>query len=429
MPNLRPKRPGGKSHADVISKNKMEEVGTLLQNGPHLIKRILRVFSAREIHRVSGVCRTWQKYAGLVLKERRRVLTMIVPRYYNHYGPPAPPANVDNPEMKRFLRDLDMDCGVAFMFEGMTHVPSLDRPASIAIPPWTPSRRVNVEEIISCLTPSSVVIGALSYEGLISTLASYPEHRHIANDCLSAFLVPKSLPEGTHMSHFSLSLTQAEKVVKRKLNKATFAQVFQWPEDQPAKCIIMITTDFVPTQVVRKLLRAIRVLHDGEVALAGGLGEVFSSAFSPENYRPSAYEIDDDTDESSTMPVFGGLVFGGENVRAASLVIGEDDRTKESVRERLMELKAKVEAWGECRQKFGFVFASCIRGWELFHAYDVEIAVFKELMPDIPLNGMCTEGEYGWDFPLPLAQPAKKSRRSNDAVLIRTNSFAIVGFV
>uniref|UniRef100_A0A914UKZ9 F-box domain-containing protein n=1 Tax=Plectus sambesii TaxID=2011161 RepID=A0A914UKZ9_9BILA len=415
----------------------MEEVGALLQSAPHLIKRILRALSARELHRVSRVCRTWQKYAALVLKERRRVLAMIVPRYYNHYGPPAPPANVDNPEMKRFLRDLDMDCGVAIMFDGMTHVPSLDRPASVAIPPWTPSRRINVTEILSCLTPSSVVIGARSYEGLISTLASYPEYRHIANDCVIAFLVPKSLPEGVQVSHFSLSLTRAKEVVKRKLNRGSFAEVFNWPKDQPAKCIILMTADFVPTQVNRQLLSAIRALHDGQVALAGGLGEVFSSAFSSaekDHCSADEYDGDDDGDDeagfSIIKPAFVGLLFGGENVRAASLVIGQDDQTKESVRERLMELKAKVEAWGECRQKFGFVFTSCIRGWELFRADDVEIAVFKELMPDIPLNGMCTEGEYGWDFPLPLApQPAKKSKRSNDAVLISTNTFGIVGFV
>uniref|UniRef100_A0A914WLJ3 FIST C-domain domain-containing protein n=1 Tax=Plectus sambesii TaxID=2011161 RepID=A0A914WLJ3_9BILA len=388
----------------------MEEVGALLQSGPELIKRILRALSARELHRVSRVCRTWQKYAALVLKERRFALTMTATKQNQDNSHEA---IVDNPETKQFLRDLDMDCGLAIMFLAIAH-PSSYPPAFVA----TLSSSVQIDggmdsrAMRSYFSPSSALIGAVCSSGIIGTSVdgSCHEQQEPAVDCLSAFLMPKALPEGAQMSHFSLSLTQARQLVKSEFNREAFAQAFNWPVDQATKCIILVAAEFVSPQVDRKLLSAIRVLHDGEVALAGGIADqVFSSA--------------------CVKPAYVGLVFGGENVRAASLVIGQDDRTKESVKTRLTELKTKVEAWGECRQKFGFMFACCGRGRTLFDADDIETGVFKELMPDIPLNGMFSLGEFGWEFPLPLAQSAKKSKRSNDDILSYTTTFAVVGFV
>uniref|UniRef100_A0A914ULE3 F-box domain-containing protein n=1 Tax=Plectus sambesii TaxID=2011161 RepID=A0A914ULE3_9BILA len=434
MPNLRPKRAGGKSHADVTSRDKIEEDGTLLQNGPQIIKRILRVLSAREIHRVSGVCRTWQKYAALVLKERRRVLTIITSKQNRRRTERE--VIVDNPETKRFLRDLDMDCGLAIMFREFER-------RSLDTSPDTSSGaevedRMDFEAMDSHLSPSSTVIGALCSTRIFGTSADWSgREQQFPYQGLSALLVPKSLPEGTQISHFSLSLTQAKKMVKSELNRATFAWAYQWPKDQVTKCIIVMAAKFVETQMHQELLSAIRSLQDGDVALAGGVtNEVYSSEFSideTELYRASEY--DDDYDEESEEyfsimhPAYVGIAFGGENVRAASLVIGEDDRTKESVGKRLTELKAKVEAWGECRQKFGFMFASCSRGRPLIDADNAAAVVFKELMPDIPLTGFFSNGEFGWDFPLPLAQSTKKPKLSDNFVVDCAVTIAIVGFV
>jgi hypothetical protein len=130
-------------------------------------------------------------------------------------------------------------------------------------------------------------------------------------------------------------------------------------------------------------------------------------------------------------PAIVGLLFGGENIRAASLVIGQRDNTKDDVRKRLMELKATVATWGECKQKLGFMFACCGRGEGLHGATDVETGIFKELMPDVLLNGMFSLGEFGWDFltPSPVEQPAKKKPKQNDIILGYTTTIAVVGFV
>uniref|UniRef100_A0A914UKH4 F-box domain-containing protein n=1 Tax=Plectus sambesii TaxID=2011161 RepID=A0A914UKH4_9BILA len=426
----------------------MEEIGTLLLNGSHIIKPILRALSARELHCVSRVCQTWQKYVTVVLKERRRVLTMTATQLNQEN---ALEAVVDNPETKRFLQDVDMDCGLTIMFLKIPR--PWPRPHKAGDPPLSPQKDgiMDIESMRSCLTPSSALIGAVCTSGIIGTSVDgscheQKEHQEPDVDCLSAFLIPKSLPEGTQMSHFSLSLTQAKKLAKSEPNKATFVQAFQWPEDQAIKCIILMAGECVSTTVNRELASAIRTVYGGEVAFAGGITDQVLSydCLIAEKDRRSddendeydeneEYDDDDDVDydiDLSLMELaFVGLVFGGENVRAASLVIGKDDRTKESIGERLMELKAKVEAWGECRQKFGFAFAHCLRDRALYDADEITLELFKELMPDIPLNGMFSFGEFGWDFPLPLAQPAKKYKPWIDDALSYTITFAIVGFV
>uniref|UniRef100_A0A914WIZ5 F-box domain-containing protein n=1 Tax=Plectus sambesii TaxID=2011161 RepID=A0A914WIZ5_9BILA len=415
----------------------MEEVAVLLQSAPQIIKRILRAMSARELHRVSRVCRTWQKYAVLVLKERRHVLTMTATGL-NQDNSHA--AIVDNSETKQFLQDLDLDCGLAVMFQGIPHPPDT---WSSSFATHTSSAHMDYKAMRSYFTPSSSLIGAVCSEGIIGTSSdgSYHEQKEPAVDCLSAFLMPKSLPEGAQMSHFSVSLNQAKELAKSELDRATLAQEFQWPEDEAVKCIIMVAAEIVlsqmPINVDRKLFGAIRVLYDGQVALAGGVADqVFSSAYSTVEKDPrSADEYvddnydDDEADFSIVKPAFVGLLFGGENVRAASLVIGQDDQTKESVRERLAELKEKVEAWGECRQKFGFMFASCGRDRPIVDVDESEAEIFKELMPDIPLTGFFSSAEFGWDFPLPLAQQGENVKLSVNTLLYGTTTFAVVGFV
>uniref|UniRef100_A0A914WYZ5 F-box domain-containing protein n=1 Tax=Plectus sambesii TaxID=2011161 RepID=A0A914WYZ5_9BILA len=384
-----------------------EELGAMLQRGPHIIECILRTLSARELHRVSRVCRAWQKYAALLLKERRRRIVMMAVTKQKQRTSHA--VIVDNPDTKRFLRDLDMECRLAIMFLTGPR-PSYAYSSPVATPSL--SANMNFKTMHSYLTSSSTLFGAVCSSGIIGTSSdgSYHEQQQSAVDCMDAILVPKLLPEGTRMSQFSLSLTRAKELAKSELDRATLAQTLQWPKDQVIKCVILVSSQFVPSQVDRKLLSAIRGLHDGQVALAGGVAdEVYSSA--------------------CVKPALVGLVFGGENVRATSLVIGQDDRTKESVRERLAELKANVEAWGKCRQKFGFMFAWCGRGCTLFEADNVVAGAFKELMPNIPLTGMFSLGEYGWDFPLPLAQSAEKPKSSDVTLLRGTTSFAVVGFV
>src|SRR5262249_3730554 len=129
-----------------------------------------------------------------------------------------------------------------------------------------------------------------------------------------------------------------------------------------------------------------------------------------------------------------GVVFGGENVRAASSIIGWPGMTDEDARKRLTELKATVDVWGECKQKLAFMFASAISSCadpKEFGAGHLQTDIFKELMPDVPLNGMFSEKwTYGWNFPAASFERSATEPDSENVIQFGNFTYiAIVGFV
>lgn len=117
-------------------------------------------------------------------------------------------------------------------------------------------------------------------------------------------------------------------------------------------------------------------------------------------------------------------------MRAASLVLywDLDERDEEYVTKRMMELKATVDSWGECQQKLGFMFSCYCRENEGPTSFEVEL--FRQLMPDIPLNGMFCMRHFGWDFLLSNEEQSRvKLMRDTGVRIPLANNIAVIGFV
>lgn len=105
-----------------------------------------------------------------------------------------------------------------------------------------------------------------------------------------------------------------------------------------------------------------------------------------------------------------GLVFAGDGIEAASVILPPNVRNPNKVTKQLLKLKASKNL-GDLdnpdSRSFAFMFACCGRGKQ-FHndKGDVESKCFKTLFPNTPLMGIFGEGEFGWNY-MPDVKPKR----------------------
>lgn len=107
------------------------------------------------------------------------------------------------------------------------------------------------------------------------------------------------------------------------------------------------------------------------------------------NYLSSLYN--DRSEESSGVI---GVTFSGPNVKAISVILNEQVRTRSEAKTAIARLK---EANLPVRPKFslGFMFACAGRGLHFYEEDNVESEEFHKLFPDTPLFGFFGGGEIG----------------------------------
>ena len=97
-----------------------------------------------------------------------------------------------------------------------------------------------------------------------------------------------------------------------------------------------------------------------------------------------------------------GLVFAGDGVEAASVILPPNIKNAKRVTLQLQRIKECVRLGdlnNPTTNSCAFMFACCGRG-KFFHnnTGNVESKCFKALYPYTPLIGMFGEGEFGWNY-------------------------------
>ena len=116
-----------------------------------------------------------------------------------------------------------------------------------------------------------------------------------------------------------------------------------------------------------------------------------------------------------------GLIFAGDGVEAASVILPRNIKNASKVTKELLKLK-------ECKNlgdlgspnsnSCAFMFACCGRG-KHFHndKSNVESKCFKDIFPNTPLIGIFGEGEFGWNY---LPTDKNSTRKSDGSFLDRS---------
>ncbi|XP_015115622.1 F-box only protein 22 [Diachasma alloeum] len=89
------------------------------------------------------------------------------------------------------------------------------------------------------------------------------------------------------------------------------------------------------------------------------------------------------------------ILIGGPNIKSWSIVIENDERRNEQIRERFADFKKSVQPM---KHTVGLMFACVGRGEGMHGLPDVEATIFKETFPDIPLIGGFGNGEFGFNY-------------------------------
>jgi F-box protein 22 len=90
-----------------------------------------------------------------------------------------------------------------------------------------------------------------------------------------------------------------------------------------------------------------------------------------------------------------GIAFTGDNVKVASVILGQKVNNRSGIEQKLKKLK-------DCHipdvNQVGFMFA-CIGRGEYFHKEkNFESSVFHAMFPKVPLFGFFGNGEIGYDY-------------------------------
>lgn len=150
-------------------------------------------------------------------------------------------------------------------------------------------------------------------------------------------------------------------------------------------------------------LRGLMDEHSDRIALGGILLE----------------NIDVDANFNQTRTIsksdFAGLIFCGDNVNCASLVI-KTNSTKE-VKNLLINFKnnLKFDYKKENSELIAFLFACTGRSFNVYDDLNQESDLIKEEFPNLKLYGLFGLGEIGWNKPNNATPQAKE--RGEDALI------------
>ena len=141
-----------------------------------------------------------------------------------------------------------------------------------------------------------------------------------------------------------------------------------------------------------------------------------------DQWEQTNQESDDDADvlrgeSSSSYKRSVGLIFAGDGIEAASVILPMSVRNESKVLKELQKLK-------DCKNlgnlddsnsnSFAFMFACCGRGKYFYkEKVNVESKCFRSLFPNTPIIGIFGEGEYGWNY-LPTENDLHQEKQSNE---------------
>ena len=155
------------------------------------------------------------------------------------------------------------------------------------------------------------------------------------------------------------------------------------------KCVILFSEDTGPRRSLR-LLQQVGRATQMKVAIGGAVGDFPRDSREGRTLCNMAKQRDGEED---VLPTSHGIIFAGEGVEAASVLIGQEVKSAAKVELELSRLKkAGLDEGKSC----ALMFACCGRGAHHYRGKkDVESRVFNKLFPQTPLIGLFGQGEFG----------------------------------
>ncbi len=94
-----------------------------------------------------------------------------------------------------------------------------------------------------------------------------------------------------------------------------------------------------------------------------------------------------------------GFALMGSRIHAASLILPDNIRSKDSVMREMTELRRFYTSLPSPNNRaFALFFTCCGRGKSHYGEANVETAAFRDLFPKVPVSGIFSLGEFGWNY-------------------------------
>ncbi|XP_071965112.1 F-box only protein 22-like [Antedon mediterranea] len=325
------------------------------------LKRLFKKLPAQSLLNCSRVCKRWKSVAELILKSRENCITWAQYNYHIASGSSPSPAVVPHSlgyfglDLHNCLKETwSVPASCLFFSEFQTAdkfhgSPVTDKKKS----------SVTIQKHIKAALPPSCDILSVTVPGTISTT------RNLANCAESegeggavAILFPKM--EGVQIYKVSIQ------------NHRGIWEQSGVERHQNVKCILTMTSNTsMSTSPAGERLQN-TFFRDGQTPVIAG--------------AVIDYSLSDTTDSTEC------IVFAGDRVNAASILLDENVDTEEHVIRELTQLK---NAGLSETNSIGFMFACIGRGSEFFQDWDVESKAFRKIFPRTPLFGVFGNGEIG----------------------------------
>ncbi|XP_033121821.1 F-box only protein 22-like [Anneissia japonica] len=342
-----------------------KEVTYVMTELHEFLKQVFERLPARSLLRCSRVCKRWKSVATLILKARE---SFTWAQYNSHIWSREDERELPVPYILGYF-GLDLNICLQEAWSVPTAcllLTEFKRTSDFHGTSLEEASGVDVDSYVSSLLPSSCQVVAVTVPGTVCTT------RDLTNCAESegeggavAILFPEM--NGARITRFS---------IRNNLGGNIWEQSgIERHED--VKCILTFTPK---TSTARKLA-----------------GEKLQEAFFKDGQTPViAGAIVDHV--LRYVVVNGGksttecIVFSGERISAASVLLDQDAYTEELVHKELMRLKS---AGLSEKNSIGLMFACIGRGCDFYSAWDVESKVFRTLFPKTPLFGLFGNGEIG----------------------------------
>lgn len=225
------------------------------------------------------------------------------------------------------------------------------------------------------LPPSSGIFGVGS-SGVIGTDGEGKVKEQEGEDAAFSCLCLPAIPD---VSVRQFILTQQ--------NFKKWKQQYPWVmQDNDIKCLLLFPDGAQPfhdlNNAAKEICKTIWNRRSGDVVIGGGIAEY---VFGDGQLNPEEIESE------SNILVVG---ISGKNVKAASIILGSEVTTAETVQQHLRKLK---QVGLNEETSFAFQFACLGRGWGWYGEHNVEADAFRKVFPKTPLVGFFGNGEIGHD--------------------------------
>lgn len=385
---------------DLSEDDSTAKLGDYLSAQYEVLLRVLNNLPAFDLRRAAQVSKSWQSAARVVQNSRLQLHWLFWRA--NNGGWNVPPPLALYSSICEHVYSQPVMC-IAFFTK--TAIKSVECSSPDIVCPVTKEKKCcgklhPMESYMSLALGPGCEIQSFTVSGIIGSsfdLQSTFEVEHIKGriQSMSAALFP--VIPGVKILKFKMSHQELLRATKNKPAEHDLPKQLGIPSDMLIQALILLTGHRVRSPEISMLVSHLQARQEHRFAVAGGIGE--------------------------KADIVEGLVFLGDAVCAASLVIPETVTEKDTVVEHIAKIK-------NCNlpneRSMCFMFTCLGRGtmWYMGDE-DVESSIINKMFPGCPVIGFFGRGETGLNFLPTFSQQDSRSFWQNFQAICRENSSSL----